>query len=542
MPWPQNYDPLSQPWLSTLAAFLPLAVLLGCLGLLRIKAHLSALIGLAAALLVAIWIFGMPAPLAGISALYGAAYGLLPIGWIILNVIFLYNLCNQKGLFKTLQESLTTITRDRRLQVLLVAFCFGAFFEGAAGFGTPVAVTASILIGLGFAPLQASVLSLIANTAPVPFAGLGTPLISLQAVTGLDLRALTTMVARQLTIFDLLIPFWVVTVFAGWQGMLEIWPALLVTGGTYAVVQLLVATFHGPWLVNILSSLVSMAVLILFLLRWKPRRIWRFPGETENAHAGIQPAGAQPAATRQQMLLAWLPWLILSLVVFVWGLPQVKTWLDSFSLVHFAVPGLDQQVLRSPPVVALARPESAAFDFNWLSASGTAILVAGIISGIWLRISLVALLKTYWLTLKQVSNALLTISATMAIGFVIRYSGMDGTLGLAFSRTGVLYPFFGTLLGWLGVTMTGSDTSSNVLFGSLQTITAQQLGLSPLLMAAANSSGGVMGKMLNAQSIVVASSATHWHGHEPEILRAVFWHSLALVCLAGIIVLCMAYL
>jgi lactate permease len=521
---------------------LPLAVLLGCLGLLRIKAHLSALIGLAAALLAAIWIFGMPVPLAAISALYGVAYGLLPIGWIILNVIFLYNLCNQKGLFKTLQESLTTITRDRRLQVLLVAFCFGAFFEGAAGFGTPVAVSASILIGLGFAPLQASVLSLIANTAPVPFAGLGTPLISLQAVTGLDLRALTTMVARQLTIFDLLIPFWVVAVFAGWQGMLEIWPALLVTGGTYAVVQLLVATFHGPWLVNILSSLVSMAVLILFLLRWKPRRIWRFPGEAENAQAGIQPAGAQPAATRRQMLLAWLPWLILSLVVFVWGLPQVKTWLDSFSLVHFAVPGLDQQVLRSPPVVALARPESAAFDFNWLSASGTAILLAAIISGIWLRFSLVGLLKTYWLTLKQVSNALLTISATMAIGFVIRYSGMDGTLGLAFSRTGVLYPFFGTLLGWLGVTMTGSDTSSNVLFGSLQRITAQQLGLSPLLMAAANSSGGVMGKMLNAQSIVVASSATHWHGHEPEILRAVFWHSLALVCLAGIIVLGMAYL
>ena len=242
------------------------------------------------------------------------------------------------------------------------------------------------------------------------------------------------------------------------------------------------------------------------------------------------------------MLLAWLPWLILSLVVFVWGLPQVKTWLDSFSLLHFAVPGLDRQVLRSPPVVPVTRPESATFDFNWLSASGTAILIAGLISGLWLRYSLAELLKSYWLTIKQVSQALLTISATMAIGFVIRYSGMDGTLGLAFSRTGVLYPFFGTLLGWLGVTMTGSDTSSNVLFGSLQRITAQQLGLSPLLMAAANSSGGVMGKMLNAQSIVVASSATHWHGHEPEILRAVFWHSLALVSLAGIIILLMAYL
>ena len=277
--------------------------------------------------------------------------------------------------------------------------------------------------------------------------------------------------------------------------------------------------------------------MILFLRRWKPPRIWHFHGEAEDDRAA-----EPPVATRQQMLLAWLPWLILSLVVFVWGLPQVKTWLDSFSLVHFAVPGLDLQVLRSPPVVLQARPESATFDFNWLSASGTAILIAGILSGMWLRFSLVELLKAYRLTLKQVWNALLTISATMAIGFVIRYSGMDGTLGLAFSRTGVLYPFFGTLLGWLGVTMTGSDTSSNVLFGSLQRITAQQLGLSPLLMAAANSSGGVMGKMLNAQSIVVASSATHWHGHEPEILRAVFWHSLALVTLAGLIVLLMAYL
>jgi lactate permease len=516
---------------------LPLAVLLGCLGLLRLKAHLSALIGLAAALLVAMWIFGMPPLLAGVSAVYGAAYGLLPIGWIILNVIFLYNLCNQKGLFKTLQESLTTITRDRRLQVLLVAFCFGAFFEGAAGFGTPVAVSSSILIGLGFPPLQASVLSLIANTAPVPFAGLGTPIISLQAVTGLDLRALTAMVAWQLAFFDLLIPFWVVAVFSGWKGMLEIWPALLVTGGTYTLVQLLVAIYHGPWLVNILSSLVSMLVLILFLRRWKPPHLWRFDGEAEHAQVG-----AAQGATRRQMLLAWLPWLILSLVVFLWGLPQVKTWLDSFSLIHFAVPGLDQQVLRTPPVVPVNHPESAAFDFNWLSASGTAILIAGILSGIWLRYSFVDLLKSYWLTLKQVWNALLTISATMAIGFVIRYSGMDGTLGLAFSRSGVLYPFFGTLLGWLGVTMTGSDTSSNVLFGSLQRITAQQLGLSPLLMAAANSSGGVMGKMLNAQSIVVASTATHWHGHEPEILRAVFWHSLALVTLAGIVILLMAYL
>jgi len=537
MPWPQTYDPLGNPWLSTLAATLPLVVLLGSLGILRVKVYLAALYGLGAALLVAVLIYQEPFFLAVTSAIYGAAYGLMPIGWIILNVLFLYQMAYQKGLFQVMQGSLTSITQDRRLQLLLVAFCLGAFFEGAAGFGTPVAVCASILIGLGFQPLAASVLALIANTAPVPYAGLGTPLMALQAVTGLDLYALTQMVARQLFFFDILIPFWLVAVFAGWKGMIEIWPALLVTGVSYALVQLLVASLHGPWLVNILAALASMLVLVIFLRLWKPRRIWQFPSEE-----GTTVGGQNPTYSRKQILNAWMPWLILSVMVFAWGLPQVKNWMDSYSQVQLAVPGLHEQVLRVPPLVVAARPEAALYNFNWLSASGTAILLAAILSGLLMGYSPLGMVKVYWQTLRLTWQSLLTISTTMAIGFVYRYGGLDGTLGLAFAHTGALYPFFGTILGWLGVVLTGSDTSSNVLFGSLQRITAEQLGLNPVLMAAANSSGGVMGKMINAQSLVVASSATRFHGHESDILRSVFWHSLVLVGLVALLILLQAYI
>jgi lactate permease len=513
-----------------------MAILLLCLGILRLKAYQAALLGMTAAFLIAILVYGMPLCLASASTLYGAAYGLLPIGWIILNVLFQYRLCQEKGQFTVLQSSLTSITQDRRLQLILVAFCLSAFFEGAAGFGTPVAVSASILIGLGFTPLVASSLSLIANTAPVPFAGLGTPLIALQAVTGLDLRSLTIVTARQLAIFDMIIPCWIVTAMSGWRGMLEILPALLVTGGSFAIVKLLTATLHGPWLVNIFSSLVSLAALVIFLLRWKPRHIWRFPGESEPDPA------KQQTFTPRQVWSAWMPWLVLSLVVFVWGIPQFKSWLDSFSLLSLHIPALDMQVLRMPPIVTEARPEPAIFDLNLLSASGTAILLSAILSSLLQRSSLLDLGRAYLKTLKQVTQPLLTICATLSIGFITRFSGMDGTLGISFAQTGVLYPFFGTLLGWLGVALTGSDTSSNILFGSLQKITALQLGLSPILMAAANSTGGVMGKMLNAQSIVVAATATGWHGHESDILRRVFWHSVVLVFLAGLVVLLMAYI
>jgi lactate permease len=532
--WAQIYDPLGQPALSTLASALPVVVLLGALGILRWRAHTAALAGLATALLVAIAIFGMPASIALSTAAYGAAYGLLPIGWIVLNVIFLYQLTEQRGLLAVQRESITSVTRDRRLQLLLVAFCFGAFFEGASGFGTPVAVTGAVLIGLGFTPLLASGLSLIANTAPVAFGALGTPIIALQSVTSLDLHALSAMVGRQLPFFSILVPFWLVWAFAGWRGMAGVWPAALVAGIFFAVPQFLVSNYHGPWLVDVVASVISMAALTLFLRVWQPRQHWALEGE-----AG--PATVEHRHSRGTVLRAWVPWIILSAVVFVWGLPQTRAVLDGVSIVRVPVPGLHNLVERMPPVVAAARPEPAIYAFNYLSATGSGILVAALIAGLVMRYRPLELVRAYWNTIKLVRLSLLTIAAMLALGFTTRYSGLDATLGLAFARTGVLYPFFGTLLGWLGVALTGSDTSSNVLFGSLQRITAEQLSLSPILMAAANSSGGVMGKMIDAQSIVVASTATRWYGHEGEILRYVFLHSLALACLVGLLVVLQAY-
>jgi lactate permease len=534
--WPQAYDPAGAPGLSTLAAAVPIVVLLGTLGVLRVKAHQAALYGLAASLIVAVLVFGMPAGMAVASAAFGAAYGLFPIGWIILNVIFLYQLTNERGLFTILRESITSVTRDRRLQLLLVAFCFGAFFEGAAGFGTPVAVTGAILMGLGFTPLAASGLSLIANTAPVAFGALGTPIIALQAVTNLDLGELSAMVGRQLPVFSVIVPFWLVTAYAGWRGMLAVWPAVLVAGASFAVPQFLVSNYHGPWLVDVVAAIVSMAALTLFLRFWSARDAWRPPGDT-----AADRQAASPTHTGGEVARAWTPWIILSLLVFLWGLPQTKAWLDGLSVVRWPVPGLHNLVQRVPPVVAAPSAEAAVFNLNWLSATGTSILVSALIAGLVMGASVRELVVTYWRTLKLVRTSLVTIAAMMAIGFTTRYSGVDATLGLAFAATGVLYPLFGTMLGWLGVALTGSDTSSNVLFGSLQRITAEQLGLSPTLMAAANSSGGVMGKMIDAQSIVVASTATRWYGHEGDILRYVFFHSIVLAALVGVLVLLQAY-
>jgi len=533
--WPQSYDPLHNVALSTLCAALPVVVLLGTLAVLRVKAHIAALLGLATALAIAVSIFGMPVGMALGTAAYGVAYGLFPIGWIVLNVIFLYHLTEQRGLFAILRESITTVTRDRRLQLLLVAFCFGAFFEGASGFGTPVAVTGAILIGLGFPPLLASGLSLIANTAPVAFGALGTPIIALQAVTELDLKQLSAMVGRQLPLFSVIVPFWLVWAFAGLRGTLEVWPAILVAGVSFAVPQFLISNWHGPWLVDVVAAVVSMGAVTLFLRFWRPRRHWGLEGAQELT------SESAPATPSRDVLRAWVPWIILSVLVFIWGLPQTKAMLDGMSIVRVPVPGLHNLVQRVPPVVAVAKPEAAVFNLNWLSATGSGILAAALIAGLGMGYRPRELARAYWSTLKLVRFSLLTIAAMLAIGFTTRYSGLDATLGLAFARTGWLYPFFGTLLGWLGVALTGSDTSSNVLFGSLQRITAEQLGLSPILMAAANSSGGVMGKMVDAQSIVVASTATRWYGHEGDILRYVFFHSLVLACLVGLLVLLQAY-
>ncbi len=522
-PWPQVYDPLGRPLLSAVLAAVPIVALLGSLAWFRLKAPVAAAVGLGAALLLAVTMLGMPPLMALASAGFGAAYGLFPIGWIVLNVLFLYQLAEGRGLFEVLRRNIAALTDDPRLQLLLIAFSFGAFVEGAAGFGTPVAVTGGLLIALGFSPLQASALSLIANTAPVAFGALGTPIIALQGVTGLDLRELSAQVGRQLPWFSVIVPFWLVTAYAGFKGLKEVWPAVLVAGVTFAVPQYLMATYHGPWLVDIVAAISSIAGLTLFLKIWRPA--------TTGARAPVVSEQAGPT-TRQ----AWLPWLVLSVLVFAWGLPMVKNILNGWSAPKIPVPGLHNLVQRTAPVVAAPTAEAAVFTFNWLSATGTAILIAALVTAIILRYRPAEVVRAYGRTFLAVRMSLLTIAVMMALGYLTRYSGLDAILGLAFARTGAFYPFFGTLLGWLGVALTGSDTSSNVLFGSLQRITAEQLGLNPTLMAAANSSGGVMGKMIDAQSIVVAGVVTRYEGREGEILRYVFFHSIALASLMGLLV------
>jgi lactate permease len=546
--WAQNYDPTGHWWFSTLLAALPVIVLLGSLAIFEVKAHWAAILGLASALLVAIFFFHMPSSMAAKTAVFGLGYGLFPIGWIVLNVIFLYQLMVESGRFEVLQNSLTGVTQDRRLQLLLIAFSFGAFFEGAAGFGTPVAVTAAILIGLGFRPLQASGLSLIANTAPVAYGALGTPIIALAKVTGFSEFTLGAMAGRILPFFSLIVPFWLIWAFVGFEGMLEIWPAILVAGGSFAITQFAVSNYHGPWLVDVIAAVVSMLCLIGFLKVWHPKRIHTLEGEESKTEHR-----ADHGYPRAEVVRAWVPFAILSVLVFCWGTQTGKRIMNNASFdksvkttsnitnPQFFVPGLHNQVERTPPVVAKNAKEPAVFGLNWLSATGTSIFLTGIISGLVMGFSIPQIFRVYLKTINKVKFSLVTIAAMMAVGYMTRYAGLDATMGLAFARTGHLYPFFGTLLGWLGVALTGSDTSSNVLFGSLQKISAQQVGVSPVLMAAANSTGGVMGKMIDAQSIVVASTATQWYGHEGDILRYVFFHSIALACLVGILVFLMAY-
>ena len=541
MVWQQVYDPFGSMALSTLLAAIPVVVMLAALGFFHIKAHIAAALGLAAAFCVAVFAYSMPAAMAGKAALLGGFTGLLPIGWIVLNIIFLQQLCEQNGSFKVLQASLSGITNDRRLQLLLIAFCFGAFFEGAAGFGTPVAVTAGILIGLGFSPLAASGLSLIANTAPVAFGALGSPVITLAKVHGYDLMEVTAMIGRQLPFFSLLVPFWLIWAFAGRKAMWDIWPAILVTGLSFAIPQFLVSNFIGPELVDIIAALVSMASLILFLRVWQPKTVW-----TSASLKGREAETARPAATvekysRAEIVRAWTPWLILTVFVFIWGLPPVKAYFNTLFAPKFPMDGLHNLVMRVPPVVPHAEPEAAVYVFNLLSATGTGILLSAIVGALFMHYSLGAIVRTFCRTLWLVRYSLLTIVLMLALGTLTRYSGTDTTLGLAFANTGALYPFFGTLMGWLGVAMTGSDTASNVLFGGMQKVAAEQLGLAPNLMGAANSSGGVMGKMIDAQSIVVASTATRWINHEGDILRFVFFHSLALAVLVGVLVTLQAY-
>jgi lactate permease len=571
-PWIQVYDPLGSAWLSTAAAAFPIVLLLAALGLLEWRAHYAALAGLVSALAISTMVYGMPIPTAAATTIYGAAYGFLPIGWIILNAVFLYNLTVQTGQFDIVKSSVGQLSSDRRVQALLVAFSFGAFIEGASGFGTPVAICSALLIGLGFTPLYAAGLSLIANTAPVAFGAIGTPILTLAAVTGIPAPTLGAMAGRQLPFVSLIVPAWLVVTMSGWRGLRGVWPAVLVCGGTFALVQFFWSNYVGVELVDIAGGLLSILALGLFVRVWCPSEVWEFPDGRASA-SEIRDPGSRRQHSRAELTRAWMPWLFLSIAVILWGLTPVKAFLNggrqglaayrsggkpyvssvlspvwNVPLVHRAV-FRDYPVVPTPvdrtrihdPVYRNERAEAAPFTLNWVSATGTAILVSAIATALFLRVSVGQFLSIALMTLRRMRASLLTIMLMLALGFVTRYGGTDATLGLAFTRTGVLYPFFAALLGWLGVALTGSDTSSNVLFGSLQKITAQQLGFNPVLIVTANSTGGVMGKMIDAQSIVVATASTGQTGQEGRILRFVFWHSLALAVIMGAIVVLQAY-
>ena len=531
MPWPQNYDPLHSLPASSLAAAVPVVLLLALLAIWHVRAHLAALAGLLTAIGVALAVFGMPAPIAFAAAGTGALFGLFPIGWIVINAVFTYRLAVETGTFEQIKMQIARLSADSRIQALLIAFCFGAFVEGCAGFGAPVAISGAMLLGLGFKPLEAAKLALIGNTAPVAFGSVGIPVTTLATVTGLPVEQLSAMVGRQLPFFSLIVPFWLVAAQVGLKGMRQVWPACLVCGLSFGITQWAVSNFHGPWLVDIIAGVVAMLSLIVLLRFWKPASA----GASENSESKIQ--------NPKFALRPWLPWIMLAVFVALWKVGPIERWLKAAAPWIWKVPHLHESVQRMPPVVAKPEFEKGTFDFLLLAGTGTALLVAALISALALGMRPAAIVRSYWQTFLKVRISLLTIAIMLALGFTTRYCGSDTTMGLAFAATGSWFPFFSPLLGWLGVALTGSDTSSNVLFGNLQKVTAEQIGLPPILTCAANSSGGVMGKMIDAQSIVVAQTATGGAPGAPDagtILRAVFWHSLALAALVGVLVLLQA--
>jgi len=544
--WTQVYDPLGHWWLSALVAALPIIVLFTLLAGLRVKPHWSALAGAATAILVAIWVFHMPAVLAGESFLYGVATGLMNIVWIVVAAVYLYDISVSTGDFEIMKASVGGISSDRRLQLLLVAFCFGAFIEGCAGFGSPVAIAGAFMIGLGFKPFHAAALNLIANTAPVAWGAIGTPVHMLAAVSALPEADMNAMIGRILPITAIIVPFWLVRAMVGWKETFEVLPAILVVGISFASMQYFWSNHMDSNLVDITAGLFSLICTVLFLLFWKPKRIWRFAEDPEAAEPG-----KSHSYSTGQVFKAWVPFLILSLFVFLWGYKPVKDWMNIHTTPSWVTAEgkpnggwntpLHRMISRDKPVVPKPTPEGAKFPFIWLSATGTGCFLAAIVGGLIRGVSPVKLIQIFGHTVFRMRFAVLAISGMLGLGFVTRYSGTDAVLGLAFTHTGWFFPFFGTFLGWLGVALTGSDTSSNALFGSLQRITAEQLHLDPVLMTSANSAGGVMGKMVDAQSICVATAATNQLGNEGIIFRFVFWHSIALGAIVGIIVMVYAY-
>jgi lactate permease len=573
--WTQVYDPFGHWWLSALVAALPIIVLFTLLAGLRVKPHWSALAGAATAILVAMFVFHMPAFLAGESFLYGVATGLMNIVWIVVAAVYLYDISVSTGDFEIMKASVGGISSDRRLQLLLVAFCFGAFIEGCAGFGSPVAIAGAFMIGLGFKPFHAAALNLIANTAPVAWGAIGTPVHMLAAVTLLPEADMNAMIGRILPITAVIVPFWLVRAMVPWKETFEVLPAILVVGISFASMQYFWSNHMDSNLVDITAGLFALVCTVIFLLFWKPKKIWRFAEDTEppTAAASVPAAAtaramysAQPASTagstqpaltssssytRGQIFRAWIPFLILSVFVFLWGYKPVKDWMNLHTTPAWVTAEgkpnggwntpLHRKISRDKPVVPKPTPEGAKFPFIWFSATGTGCFLAAIVGGLIRGVRPGKLIRIFGYTLFRMRFAVLAISAMLGLGFVTRYSGTDAVLGLAFTHTGWFFPFFGTFLGWLGVALTGSDTSSNALFGSLQRITAEQLHLDPILMTAANSAGGVMGKMVDAQSICVATAATNQLGNEGMIFRFVFWHSVALGAIVGIIVMFYAY-
>jgi lactate permease len=531
--WHQNFNPLGNTWLSTAAAALPVCILLYFLAIRRIAAWRAALYGFIACVAIAIAVFRMPATMVAGAVADGLVFGWFRIAWIVVGAVFVYDIAVESGRFALVKQSIGDISEDRRLQVLLIAFAFGALLEGAGGGGAPVAVTGAMMVGLGFPPFQSALMCLIANSAPVAYGSLGNPVRTLVAVTGMPEADFSAMLGRILPFTTLILPFWLVAVLCGVEEMFAVWPGLLAGGLVFASVQFFWSNFMDAALVDIIGGLVTLLALAFFFHRvWRPAKPWRYPGE-----AG---AGARAGLKAGQILMGWSPFIMLAIAVIIWGLPSVSTALDKFSW-HAPVPGLHLQVVRMPPVVPEPHAEPALFDASWLATPGTAAFLVGLIAGPLFGLSIRRTWQVFMQSLWRLRLGLVTIMAMLAIGYVTRYCGMDATMGMAMSHTGVMFPLFGTVIGWLGVALSGTDAGSNALFGSLQVITANQLHLSPVLMASANSAGGVMGKMIAAQSLVIGCAITGEEGKEGDLFRAVLKHSVGLMLIVGIIVMLYAY-
>jgi lactate permease len=546
MIWPQNYDPLNSWPLSTAVSALPVLTLFFVLIVQKQRVWIAALCGLLVAIALALGVFGMPAPLVAGACLLGFIFGLLRIAWIIVASIFLYNIAVETGQFAVMKESIAALSSDKRLQLILVAFCFGAFLEGTGGGGAPVAIAGSFLIGLGFEPFQAATLCLIANTAPVAWGAVGNPIRVLAGVTGLDEHTLSAMTGRILPPLSAILPFWLVRSMVGWRQTIEVWPALAVSGLSFSLMQFYWSNYQDSGLVDIVAALFSLLVMVVFLRLWRPRTLLEHGGGDAAGALGDPPTAMATAVEVRQhstlgVLKGWSPFLLASLLIFLAARPKIAEHLN-YPALKYEMPILHNSVLRGPPVVPTSAREEAYADLNVLALPGTAVFLGAFLSALLLGLPPGRTLQIFARTLLNLTPSLTAISFMVGLAFVTRYSGMDTVLGLSLTHTGVFFPFFGTLLGWLGVALTGTDAGSNALFGNLQKVTAEKLGLSPILMASANSSGGVMGKMIDAQSIVVSSTATQQVGREAAIFKAVIKHSIVLAMLVGLIVTVYAFL